>query len=478
MALAEARAAWQRTANRCLVQEDAKRAPKLACCSSVSPSVKQADTGPTSAAGGQDIPSTVCLPLNLNPSYSNFSPNSKWWLQQQPNCGYQKGLMDEQFNSLEGNMVTSQMHESSGALARNEDDPGLIDETTPIKSSCDIQCRNIATGDKIDFGGKAEDFRAFSTRNFQDPLKLEVKEDVGELKVKGLVGCEISKNANDLYFDSESSWIGAEKNTPWWRTADTDELASLVARRSLDHIENCDLPRPQNTHVKKDVDVNICCFGHDGISGSLLDPQLSAGSHHHSSTQLHTPGSLTAESACQTLSMSAEDQLVSSTDKLLRDIPTHERMPEMHKFENVASKAQLMEALCHSQTRAREAEKAAKQACAEKEHVVKLVFRQASQLFAYKQWLQLLQLESMYLQFINNKSQSVSVVFPVVLPSTPQRTRKIRKSWHKSSGREWAKRSCPQYDVSKYAVIFALGLGLAGAGFLLGWTIGWMLPTW
>ncbi|KAL6994303.1 hypothetical protein U1Q18_012410, partial [Sarracenia purpurea var. burkii] len=27
----EARAAWQKIANRCFVQEDAKRAPKLAC---------------------------------------------------------------------------------------------------------------------------------------------------------------------------------------------------------------------------------------------------------------------------------------------------------------------------------------------------------------------------------------------------------------------------------------------------------------
>lgn len=153
-------------------------------------------------------------------------------------------------------------------------------------------------------------------------------------------------------------------------------------------------------------------------------------------------------------------------------------MLEMHTFENDASKAQLMEALCHSQTRAREAERAAKQACAEKEHVVKLVFRQASHLFAYKQWLQLLQLESMYLQFMNNTSQSVSMVFPPMLHWTPQRTRKIRKSRHTSSSRKRVKQCCLQYEASKYAVVFALGLGLAGAGFLLGWTIGRMLPTW
>ncbi|GFP88208.1 hypothetical protein PHJA_000964500 [Phtheirospermum japonicum] len=140
------------------------------------------------------------------------------------------------------------------------------------------------------------------------------------------------------------------------------------------------------------------------------------------------------------------------------------------------TKAQLMEALRHSQTRAREAEKAANQAHADKEHVVKLVLRQASHLFAYKQWLQLVQLENVYLQFVNNKSESVSIVFPVI---SPQTTPEMHNSWHKGSGRKkWDKRCCSQYDVGKYNVVFALGLGLAGAGFLLGWTIGWILPTW
>ncbi|KAL0426141.1 UNVERIFIED_CONTAM: hypothetical protein Sradi_1148900 [Sesamum radiatum] len=347
MALAETRAAWQRTANRCFVQEDAKRAPKLACCSSVTPSVKQAETGTNTAAAGQDTPTTGSLPLNL-PSYSNLSPNSKWWLQLQPSYGYQKGLMDEQFNSLEANMGSCQMQESAGALARKEDDPGLINQATSNTFSSDNQYRSFTTGDKKDFG---------------------VKEDVGELTLGGLVG-------------------------------DTDELALLVSRSLLDHIENCDLPSPQNTRIKKDVDVNACCFGHDRIPSSLPDPNLNSGSPHHFSPHLHPSGSLTAESACKNLSMPDEAQLAYSTNKPLRDIPTHEKM---HMLENDATKVQLMEALRHSQTRAREAETAAIQACAEKEHVVKLVFKQAYQLFAYRQWLQLLQLEDMYLHFKNNK---------------------------------------------------------------------------
>ncbi|KAG8363243.1 hypothetical protein BUALT_Bualt19G0001900 [Buddleja alternifolia] len=443
MALAEARAAWQRTANRCLVQEDAKRAPKLACCSSLPPSVKQADTGPTNTPGGQDIPTNGPQPFNRNPSYSNLSPNTRWWLQHQPNYGYQKGLTDEQCNSPDGNIQTRQMQESL-------DDPGLSDQTTYSESSYET---NFTTCEKKDLRGT---------------------EDGGEFRAEGFFS---SKNGNELYFDSESSWIGAEKNTPWWRTADTEELALLVAQKSPGLLENCDLPRPQNTRVKKDQNVNMYFLSHDEAFNSSLDSNPRIGSHCHMSTRAYVPSSLTAKSSCQKLRMTAEAELFSDADEPLRTggCPTREKMPETHAIEGDASKAQLLEALCHSQTRAREAENAAKQACAEKEHVIKLVFRQASQLFAYKQWLHLLQLENMYFQFINNKTTSVSTIFPVMLP---QRSRKMRKSWHKTSGRKRGKRSRPWYDIGKYAVVLALGLGLVGAGLLLGWTIGWMLPTW
>ncbi|PIN17333.1 hypothetical protein CDL12_09991 [Handroanthus impetiginosus] len=450
MALAEARAAWQRTANRCLVQEDAKRAPKLACCSSMPPSVKQAETGPTSAAAGQDNPSDS-QPFDRNPSYSNLSPNSRWWLQLPPNYGYQKGLMDEQFTSVEGNNETYLIQDCSGDLARNEHESVLIHQISHVESPSDNQCKNFIAYDKKDFRVREENFRAFYDKKFQEPLKFEMKEDV--------------------YFDSESSWIGAEKNTPWWRTADTEELALLVAQRSLDPLENCDLPRPLNAHIKKDVNANMCCFDPDEISSSSLDQNPGAMDHYHFSTHDSVSVSLTPRSSWPKLRMSAEGQLESDSDMPERDSP---RTPEMHTLEDDASKAQLLEALRHSQTRAREAEEVAKQARAEKEHVVKLLFRQASQLFAYKQWLQLLQLENMCFQYINNKSQSA----PEMSPWAPLRTWKTQNGWPKSSGRKRAKRSRPWYNVGKCAVAFALGLGLVGAGLLLGWTIGWMLPAW
>ncbi|KAI8002868.1 hypothetical protein LOK49_LG08G00139 [Camellia lanceoleosa] len=76
MAAAEARAAWQRTANRCFVQEDAKRAPKLACCPSASSLSKQVDAGPANTADGHDNPNVGFMPLNRNTSYSNLLVNN------------------------------------------------------------------------------------------------------------------------------------------------------------------------------------------------------------------------------------------------------------------------------------------------------------------------------------------------------------------------------------------------------------------
>ncbi|WMV11590.1 hypothetical protein MTR67_004975 [Solanum verrucosum] len=142
------------------------------------------------------------------------------------------------------------------------------------------------------------------------------------------------------------------------------------------------------------------------------------------------------------------------------DTPSQKVVPEMNTSGDDESKAQLLKALRHSQTRAREAENAAKQAFAEKEHVVQLVFRQASQLFAYKQWFQLLQLENFYFQIKNNKKQPMSTM----LPRVPQKTKRPQKS---SARVKRAKRGRPKYDLSRYAVVFALGLGLVGAGLFL-----------
>lgn len=146
----------------------------------------------------------------------------------------------------------------------------------------------------------------------------------------------------------------------------------------------------------------------------------------------------------------------------------------MQTSEDNTSKAELMDALLHSQTRAREAEIAAKRAYAEKEHIVELFVRQATQLFAYKQWFQLLQLESLQ---IKNSNQPMSNLFPLVLPWKSYKNMVSHKRWRRVTGQKRVEQDQRKSDISTYAVAFALGLSLVSAGLLLGWTVGWMLPS-
>jgi len=71
--------------------------------------------------------------------------------------------------------------------------------------------------------------------------------------------------------------VGTEKTEPWWRSAGQDELASLVAQKSLEHIENCDLPRPLAKHFRKGPSACTECFDHDESLASSLDKMVDKG---------------------------------------------------------------------------------------------------------------------------------------------------------------------------------------------------------
>ncbi|CAN8286053.1 unnamed protein product [Cochlearia groenlandica] len=326
MAGAEARALWQRTFNRCFVQEDAKRAPKLTYYQSSSHNNQSS-----------------FMPLHRNPNLSDRLPhNTMSWGHHhiRPN-------QKEQVNK-------------------------------PLESS---------------YEKKPE--------SFQESIdSVETREYYDESYEKKLL--------NEIPFDASSPWnpLSNEKSGPWWRNTDKDELASLVAQKSLDYVENCDLPTPQK--MKRSL---YGCFDSYGFRD-----------HSVSSQTIHEIGPSRAED-------SSESDL---------------------------SKTELLEALRRSQTRAREAENMAKEANAEKDHLVKLLFKQASELFGYKQCIQLLQLEALYFKIKNKNNETPPVSIP----------------WRKPGRKKRSKRS--EESGAKYAVGLALGMSLVGAGLLLGWTVGWM----
>ncbi len=274
MAAAEARAAWQRAANRCFVQEDAKRAPKLACCQSSTSTSKQVDSGPANTGDWPDHPVLGFAHLNRTPSFSNLPPDTRWWLQLQPSYGHQKGLTYEQLNALEAEVETlragtvhsttefTEVHPRKGDIIPDDDHKNC-------KSSHDKQYDLSAVCTKKAPEVRKQEVKALYSKNADELLELMDMRGKYELMDMDRFGCPVSKQANEFCLDPESPWIGSDKSVPWWRATDKDELASLVVKKSLNHIENCDLPPPQKMYVRRHPYARIGCLDRDEALASF-----------------------------------------------------------------------------------------------------------------------------------------------------------------------------------------------------------------
>ncbi|XP_024029767.1 uncharacterized protein LOC21395107 [Morus notabilis] len=439
MAAAEARTA--RRCSRCYAHECAREASKFYCypsSSSSNSSKLEFDHAPDTAAKE---------PQNTTPGYLISYPNShvltgrRWWLNQEPNFGRYKDFVTEHNISLEAELE----------IFRNE----LINETSDFSKECQLKEDLISkTGMKSNVSSSMEQVKALT----KDATEFWYLDD--HLMNLESLNCLVSEETKKLSSDFESHLLGSDKSEPWWRCAGKDDLASLVAQKSLEHVENCDLPRPRSTNYRKQPSACPRILDHDKLA-SPLNRKAERGFSNLEYT-LGTPNSdYSPHDSEQTFSNS--DHSTTSIDKT--DAPTNS--------ENDQNKAQLLKALCLSQKRAREAETAAQKAYTEKEHIITLLFRQASQLFAYKQWLQLLQLENICLQ-LKNKNQPICNLFPSVLPWAPCKGRQVKKGQHRAARKRHGK---PKYDISKCTVAFAVGLGLASAGLLLGWTMGLLFPN-
>ncbi|XP_038683887.1 uncharacterized protein LOC119984143 isoform X2 [Tripterygium wilfordii] len=467
MAAAEARAIWQRTANRCFVQEDAKRAPKLACCQSSSS--KQVDPGPKNVADAPDLPALSSMSLNRNSSYTNLPLDTKWWLQMQPSYGYQKGLTYEQLKAMESEMERLRddiLNSSSGVdKAKPANDHNSTELDCNTNGEC---CHNVHYEISADPEVKKAEVRTSHSKDVQDIFGLRYPSENHESMEMDPFGFAGQKKIDEYCNDLESPCVGEQQTEPWWLKTGKDELATLVAQKSLNYIENCDLPPPQKMQIRGyqcSATVSVDCNGTSSVDSNC----------ENISTKIFHAQTYSGSGKTHRRERNSVEERQSDTS--FRDsygINCKDSKGMQQTCENDLRKAQLLEALCHSQTRAREAEEVAKQACAEKEHIIRLIFRQASQLFAYKQWFELLQLEDLYYQI--KKKDPQTTLFPVAFPWMPYKARKLRKCKRRSAKGKRYKAGIAQVDLSKYAVAFVLGLSLVGAGLFLGWTIGWMLP--
>ncbi|GAV66179.1 hypothetical protein CFOL_v3_09689 [Cephalotus follicularis] len=429
MEATKARASWQCTANHSFFQEEGRRNMKV--CPSSTTYKLESDEAPGNAANVSDHSNPAHMHLKCS---SDLPPDMEWRLHLHPKFENQKDNICEQPNALgaEVNISTAASVNKSAKLSQDHQIMKYYDHNfagQPRKVS--------ATSAKTDQDIGMQELKAL----LSDDVQKTPKKDIGEfwypddhlhLEFNG-----VSELPKTLSSDFDSHWLGAEKAEPWWRTAREDELASFVAEKSRENIENCDLPRPRIKHFIKGLSAFHKNIGHGEMLASSLDWMgemgLSSLANYDGGRHNHVCGDEKQSTVREMrLSLNYSGRLLSGNDD---NDTANKNQAEPHTSGNGPSKAQLLEALCHSQTRAREAEKAAQAAYTEKEHIITLFFRQASQLFAYKQWLLLLQLENFCIR-LKDKSQPFSTLFPATLPWVPEKGRQIKKGWQKAGKRK------------------------------------------
>lgn len=248
MAAAQARAAWQRIANRVFVQDDAKRAPKFA---SFSPSslMLLPDSGITGLPKGSYRPAS-----NRNIVSSSLPPETGSCFHPRRNFHSQKVLICENMNAFEKETATS------GSLLS-----GDLDNNAALH----------ADGEK----------RSGQDEEAIDDLDAVNRDAHHRMTCNGCFEGMESKSAADWLFlqRTEKTALGSEKIEPWWRVAEKGELTLLVMQKSSEHVENCDLPRPLTMLSCGDPlgPLEIFNFGRSCARNPLNDASISSPSGGH-----------------------------------------------------------------------------------------------------------------------------------------------------------------------------------------------------
>ncbi|XP_057774209.1 uncharacterized protein LOC130993364 isoform X2 [Salvia miltiorrhiza] len=393
-----------------------------------------------------------------NSSTPDLMPDAKWWLN---HYGLEKGYSLDQLNVFN----TDAKLFAANYLKENSKTDG---ESKPIEGYCSTDYKN----DPVFCSEHLKHLFSHCKSNGDSwPLGFEYAIDNNDLLpnayLTGLESCNCTlfQQPEKLCSDLDSHWIGVKKIEPWWHTVDKDDLASLTSQNTY-----CDHPGVQSMHYEKVSENFGFCF--DQHETKMMDEKTKL-SHVAECTQCNfASASISKPLGKQGLADPTLLESDRSCSKVGHDAekvePSDPQVPN-----GGLSRGELLEALCHSQTRAREAEKLAQEACVEKDHVFDLFFQQASCLFAYRQWLRLLQLETLCLH-LRSKDEITSFAPPSLSSWVRSKGVTSKKNRCGAAKKKVNRRRC---NISKCAVAFAIGLGLAGAGLLAGWTIGWLFPA-
>ncbi|KAH6809709.1 hypothetical protein C2S51_027492 [Perilla frutescens var. frutescens] len=385
-------------------------------------------------------------PRNGNSSSPDFVADAKRWLNHH---GLEKGYSLDQLNVLDTDAKLFASNYLNGN-AKTDGENKLIEgycnpDSKNDPALCSDPLKHFFSHCKSNGDGWLLGFESAINDNYLLP----------NAHPSGLdsFNCFPFEQPEKLCSDLDSHWIGVKKIEPWWHAVDKDDLAApLTSQTSSHHNKNCDHPVVQSMHVEKVSENCIYCF--DQYEEKMMDKETKS------------PG----KQGLTELLLQESDLSCSSKDgdNAAKVGSSDARVPN-----GDISRGELLEALCHSQTRAREAEKLAQEACDEKDRVIDLFFQQASSLFAYRQWLRILQLETLCLH-LRSKDHITCFSPPYLLPWAKSKGVNLRKNRLRAAKNKADKQSC---NICKCALAFAIGLGLAGAGLLLGWTIGWLFPS-
>ncbi|KAL5998897.1 hypothetical protein ACLOJK_009845 [Asimina triloba] len=445
MAASEARAACQKVANCCFIQEDAKKASKLAHCLSSSSTFLPENASVIDRASRPYDPTTKFIHINWNPSNPNLQPGTRWWLQLHSSFSCRKNMRCEGQDASEAEL--KQMIIGDADLAEVERNS---------YSSLGSNWMVLACCTKDGSDARLQELRMVKKQMLQ-PFRPNVDMDKYRCWGAEFMDAKI----DDGWISDRTMLIGCERIEGKRLAMERNELDAIAALKSTEKIENCDLPQSKTIHVSKaktpfDYQENRDCRS---IITSTLDQKIHsklcrsnihvlANSRDLLSNEMRGPlyDSKGFPSSTHTSSTAIKDSTGTEASKL----------------------SQLMEALCHSQTRAREAEKAAQQAYTEKEHLVTLFFQQAYHLFACKQWLQVLQLQNNLLQLKlaatkEEQQHRLSQSFHWMPSRNP-------KWWQKPKDHKIKRRKLGQmeYKIGENVVAAVVGLSLIGAGMFSG----------
>ncbi|CAK9882877.1 unnamed protein product [Sphagnum jensenii] len=481
MAAAEGRAAWQRT-NRHLIQEDSVRAPKLSHCPSLSKG--QAEfCHPSTGRAVENIPS--------------FYSTNSW--------GSSDSKIDTQWQQLSSNPKFKSGHPPAFQAAeamRSVTEEGMIDSIDEDKAARDdteevnvirgeIMAKSVKESGEIFSSTDAKNPQTMCFGVQQDQIMEKTMEKCMSMEGKCVLKLEETVVASPGDAFAKSSTVKAGVS---WRTANKEALAALVAQKGAERVQNCDLPTPQSKPVLK-TPLESCDVMDEtalGISGSMDHSLMAAILQAGEPTLLESLKLPASPFASTKLSPKPSTCHFPKSSQPLA-IPALPNTFPPHR--------PLGEALCHSQTRAREAEKKADQTLQEYKKLSKLFFQEASLSLTYRQWVTSLQAENTRLKMYVKNQQAAAWLqrrffspFAALERLSSNHWKKFgKKQAHHQTHRHFSaiqpdKDSPPGNVPASYrqtgagiivgctlGFAFALGLTLASAGLVLGWSMGWIV---